>query len=239
MKGYETMKKQELLLLARKAKLRGRSRMSKQELTEALAALSAPAGKKPSVSSARAEPPAPVPAPAQPIPSPELPYLLGEHRACLLPQSPRKAFLYWEAAQDRIDEALRELAAPAARLVLRVYEWVGTGRLIQSHEVNGRLGSWYIDLNRPGMDIWAELVLEAEGRFALLLSSNRVRLPREEPSEEVESLWMTRRRHFEEIFRLSGGAPGGATSRGGYHGRLGRVGVDVTSWGAGKKEDTE
>jgi hypothetical protein len=58
--------------------------------------------------------------------------------------------------------------------------------------------------------------------------SNRIRLPDGTPSETVDTLWMTRRKEYEEIFRLSGGRLEDG-ERGSAYGPRG-PGVPVSSW---------
>lgn len=195
MERYLKMKKEELAALAREAGLKGRSTMTKAQLARALADLSAAV--EPAPSAVPASVPAdrivkgPIPAAEPEIP--HLPDLLGQTRLCLLPQTPTTAFAYWELEED-----------PSGELLLRIYALPG-GREIMVREATRRQGSLYIHLPGAAMEIEGELVFTGPGGSGLLARSNRIRLPYDTPSEEVDTLWMTRRRDFEEIYRLSGG----------------------------------
>lgn len=221
MERYMRMKKEELAALAKEAGVRGRGRMTKEQLARALAELSEAVepGEAPPGASAppQRDEPAPMPSPA---PAPDLPRYLGENRLCLLPQEPLTAFAYWELGEDLPAELhFRVLSLP-------------DGREMVSGAVGDRLGTYYVHLPVAGMEIEAELGLRGPDGFAALVRSNRVRLPDNAPSEELDTLWMTRHRDYEEIYRLSGGTAGGGPA-GGYG--AGGPGAPVSSW-SGRKE---
>jgi hypothetical protein len=242
MNPLEKLSRKKLEELAAEARIRGRSRMSKQELAEALAALG---------TTIREEPAHDVPA-SVPPPLPEafphsmtgpsgviLPQNLEEDRLCLLPQSPHRAFAYWEVGEERIAEALRKLGADSGRLLLRVHEGEVEGMTLAIEEVHHPIGSYHLKMERSGLQILAELGLEGRsGGYLTLLTSNRIALPRDEPSDEMGSLWMTRRKHFVETFHFPlglgiSGSPGIPGSLGGHAFPF------ISSWpapSAGKKQ---
>jgi len=223
MDRYLKMKKKELEALAGEAGVKGRSRMNKGQLARVLAELS---------KTADAEDLLPASLPiavdqgadwTDPNKAPDLPVYLRESRLCLLPQKPRNAFAYWEMESDLPDNTtFRVLSVP-------------DGDEIMELAVRGRLGSSYINLSRAGMEIESELGVRGPEGFVPFARSNRIRLPDDSPSEELHTLWMTRRREHEEIFRLSGGTRGGEIREGVYGVR--RPGAPLSSWsqGAGRK----
>ncbi len=109
------------------------------------------------------------------------------------------------------------------------------GDEILSESVRGRLGIYYIHLPRSGMEIESELAVPGAQGFTTVARSNRVRLPDDSPSEEFDTLWMTRRKEYEEIFRLSGGDRP-VLEREGVYGPQG-PGVPVSSWPLGRGKD--
>jgi len=224
MERFLKMKKKELEGLAREAGIKGVGKMNKSQLARVLADLSEAVEPKPekvpaSTAFVREGPPA---MPSQAA-APELAVYMGENRLCLLPQEPRTAYAYWELADQRDGEILLQVLS------------VPDGKCLLSERVAGRLGTYYVHLPGAGMEVEAELGTEGPGGFTPLVRSNRIRLPDDTPSEEVDTLWMTRRRDFEEIFRLSGGGLEADDPRRGYGPR--GPGVPVSSWSEkGRKE---
>jgi len=220
MERYLKMKKEALEALAREARVRGRSRMNKKQLARALWELSNAVERDEARLGASLAPLGrPMPEPEPPV-TPDLPAFLGETRLCLLPQKPMTAFAYWEFGDDRREDVtFRVLSFP-------------DGSEVMSTSVRGRLGTFYIHLPRPGMEIESVLGVQGPDGFIELVRSNRIKLPDDAPTEVVDTLWMTRRREFEEIFRLSGGADGKEVKGGGYG--LRGPGVPVSSWSGGE-----
>jgi hypothetical protein len=220
------MKKDQLLALASEAGIKGRSRMNKAQLIEALLeladAVQPPSGQVP----ASVSPPSPEQWPPPPVleSTPELPPLIGESRLVLLPQGPRIAFAYWELTGDAVP----------ADLILQVIS-TETSAGIARFGIGGRAGSYYIKLDRSGQEIEALLGNRTGGTFHQILRSNRIRLPDDSPSKVLPDLWMTRRRDYEEIYRLSTGGPEGAEPAWSHEGY--RRGYPIFSWpGEGRKD---
>jgi hypothetical protein len=217
MERYMKMKKAELAVLAREAGLKGCGKMTKAQLARALADLSEavePMTEKAPASTAFYSERPPLP-PHEAAP-PDLPVYMGENRICLLPQEPRTAFAYWELGEYHQDEILFQVFS------------VPGGDQILSRRVEGRLGTYYIHLPRAGMEIESEIGVRGPDGFVTLARSNRIRLPEDTPSEELDTLWMTRRKEYEEIFRLSGGGLEDDDRGSGYGPR--GPGVPVSSW---------
>jgi len=223
MERYMKMKKTELAVLAREAGVKGRGRMSKAQLARALADLSEAVEPRKEMAPASTafydERPVLPPDEAAP---PDLPAYMGENRLCLLPQEPRTAFAYWELGEYQNEEILFQVFS------------VPGGDQILSRRVEGRLGTYYIHLPQAGLEIESTLGVQGPEGFVTLARSNRIRLPEDTPSDELDTLWMTRRKEYEEIFRLSGGGLEDDERGSGYGPR--GPGVPVSSWaGKGKK----
>jgi hypothetical protein len=219
MENYMKMKKSELADLAREAGVKGRSAMTKAQLARALADLSKAPEPEASVPASAPIPREQTPSPPAHPETPDLPPYLGENRLCLLPQKPTIAFAYWELAEE-----------PQGDTFLRVVS-VPDGGEVMSRQASARLGTFYIHLPRAGMEIESELGVRGPDGFIPVARSNRIRLPDDTPSEELDTLWMTRRREYEEIFRLSGGTREGEVRESTYGVR--GPGVPVTSWTQG------
>jgi hypothetical protein len=223
---YHGMKRNDLLALAAEAGVKGRSRMTKTQLIEALLKLAEavePVSEQIAASDTPRTPDEWPPPPVQER-TPELPPLLGESRLVLLPQGPKIAFAYWELTGD---------AVPGG-LVLKVMS-IQTGIGIALHEIAGRTGSYYIRLDQSGQEIEAILGNQTGGEFHQMLRSNRIRLPDDSPSEELPTLWMTRRKDYEEIYRLSVG--GQETGEPGWAYEEYRKGYPIFSWPGERKKD--
>lgn len=187
-------KKAELLAIAKQAGVKGRHRMTKKQLLEALEHFAKTSGAFGNRVPSSAPPAGSAPEAAPSFPSaspPGLQPLLGESRIALLPQGPRTAFAYWETGDEGSgDLALEVSSAP-------------DGARIARHAVAGRTGSFYLHLDRSGLTIEAILGTVKEGRFRPVLRSNRIRLPDDSPSEELPEFRMTRKDGFFEISPIS------------------------------------
>jgi hypothetical protein len=223
---YYEMKRDQLLALAAEARIKGRSRMKKAQLVEALLKLADAVEKASGQIPGSGFPPASGewPPPSVPELTPELPPLLGDSRLVLLPQGPKIAFTYWELAEDAVP----------ADLVLQVVS-VQTGAGIALYGIAGRTGSYYIRLDRSGQEIEALLGSRTGGVFKQILRSNRIRLPDDSPSADLPDLWMTRRKDYEEIYRLSMGGAGRA-EQAWFHEEY-RKGYPTFSWPGQRRKD--
>ncbi len=122
-----------------------------------------------------------------------LPARYDEDRIVLLIRDPHWCFCWWELTPF----SRAQLDAPTtvgARL--RFYdvtsvEWDGRNHRAKFDlEVGQDVGSWYVELGRPGARFVAELgLLGHDGRWACVARSNRVDMPRAQASESVDSAW--------------------------------------------------
>jgi len=154
---------------------------------------SAPA--KPSSSAGKARPNA-----SSPAPTPEeflsldrtereLPLEYGETKVVLLVRDPEWIFAYWE-----INSATRKkYGIPKGRhnktLVLRVIELDDDDNMVNSYDVgvNDHTASWYVKIDHPNHRYIVELgLLEEEGGFDVIATSNEVQVPRRTIAEETD-----------------------------------------------------
>lgn len=196
--------KTELLDLAKRAGLRGYSRLSKAALIQALAPHktpgAAPGSETPRPSAALEAPPPPAPAEVRLNNEPALPARYGVTELVALPVDPFMVHLYWELTPDAIDAARRSLGAAwdGAVQVLRGYDvaWIefdGTNAHRQFDlEVGGDVGNWYVHLWGPEQSLFFDIGWRArDGRFVAATRSNLVQTPRNAPCETGEERWMT------------------------------------------------
>jgi hypothetical protein len=144
----------------------------------------------------------------------DLPMEYREDRIVLMARDPYWAFAYWEATLTGLCQAQDLLGVgEAARLTLRLFgreELPKSGGSVDEWlmdvEVYERIGNWYLDLGRPGWGVVAELGMKVpEGRFVAIARSNRVCLPLDGPSSLLDEEWLGETGEFEEIYRRSGG----------------------------------
>ncbi len=194
----------ELFDLAKRAGLRGYSRLSKAALIQALAPHetpgAAPGSETPGPSAALEAPPSPAPTEVRLNDEPALPARYGVTELVALPVDPFMVHLYWELTPDAIHAARRSLGAAwdGAVQVLRGYDvaWIefdGTNAHRQFDlEVGGDVGNWYVHLWGPEQSLLFDIGWRArDGRFVAAARSNPVQTPRNAPCEAGEERWMT------------------------------------------------
>lgn len=151
----------------------------------------ATARKAPARASAEPVSPAPTPEELRALEEDEreLPLEYGETKVVLLVRDPEWIFAYWE-----IDTATRrKYAIPKGRhnktLILRVIELDDDDDVVNSYDVgvNDHTASWYVRIDHPDHRYIVELgVLEKEGGFDVIATSNEVRVPRRTIAEETD-----------------------------------------------------
>jgi hypothetical protein len=125
-------------------------------------------------------------------------------RIRLLPQSPRRIYLYWELARDPFDPLRRVFGqADGYRLVVRLTD-LDTGET-SLHEASVTRSQWFDAL--PDHSYRAEVGLYAPGRpFIRLLTSNTKRTPRASVSLRTEPLpeWHVTAEQFSRVLDDAG-----------------------------------
>jgi len=131
--------------------------------------------------------------------SPILPDSYGDNRLVILPRDPYWFFAYWEVTPERAG-ALRAEYGPelwdSATLVLRVYDSTasadGSGPYFDVDIPDRWARQWYVQVPASGRAYVVDLGLRLpDGRFILLLKSNRITLPLGHISDLTDNSWMT------------------------------------------------
>lgn len=141
-----------------------------------------------------------------------LPASYGENELVLLVRDPWWLFAYWEVTQGRQEEVERDLRRAGHRdwkTVLRVYDVtqcsLAKPRSFFDIELNFYTDNWYIDVGLPDREWMAQLGLRAaDGRFFVLVSSNKVRTPSFGISDVLDEEWMLPEDVYYRLIGLSG-----------------------------------
>ncbi|HSB80420.1 MAG TPA: DUF4912 domain-containing protein [Candidatus Methylomirabilis sp.] len=189
LEALRRLSRRQLLALARRQGLRGRSRLKKEELLLALGAALGILSAEPAV------PPAPARLDREDLP---LPDAYGKDRLVLLPIDPYWVHAYWELSAPRVSDSPRGSGeAGDARYILRVYDvtfiqFDGTNaRGFFDIEISRTAGNWYINLWSPGKSLCAEVGLgRPDGSFSPLVRSNVIQTPPTSSSPRTEERWI-------------------------------------------------
>jgi hypothetical protein len=210
--------RRELLALAGKAQVRGRHRMSKDQLLAAIGSLAT----APSPEAGRAAQPGRRKSPPRAEREPsltnltELPSSYGRTRLTLMAIDPYRIHAYWEVTPRDHEAVLARLGPErtAAHWVLRFHDVTYMdfdGTNAQSHfdvPIDLSAGNWYVSLWSSEKSYCADIgALAASGRFEIACRSNFVQTPRAEPSPHYRPEWL----HVEELGMPSGPLPMTAT----------------------------
>jgi len=120
-------------------------------------------------------------------------------------------FAYWEIDPQRERAAriqLRPDEVPGMESVLRVYNVTGTrypdepANSYFDISLSGLATNWYIHTNAPNASFIVELGLRtAQGRFIMLVRSNRVETPPDGPSSVIDDQWSVSDEVFTQLFQ--------------------------------------
>lgn len=134
--------------------------------------------------------------------APSIPDSYGDNRLVLLTRDPLCFFSYWEFTPDRIDKLRQDHGADVwdrGILILRVYDvthfpqdGVGSASHFDVDLPHRDTRQFYVKVEQPGHSYIVELGLrQPDGRFLLLLRSNRVRLPAGRVSDKTDLTFMS------------------------------------------------
>ena len=136
-----------------------------------------------------------------------LPYSYNETKLVLLVRDPYTLYSFWDFSADTWNWFQGfSRKQRGVRSVLRVHN-LNQGT---THDLDAGLEAknWYIHAHLPDTSFEAELgLVEPSGKFHSIVRSNRVKTPRDAPSEVVDGDWAGD--DAEEIYRLSGGGKTG------------------------------
>lgn len=126
----------------------------------------------------------------------KLPFSYDETKIVLLPRDPKWAFCYWDFSKK--DYELLRTEYKGRRMILRVIK--ADGGVVFDTEVNAFAKNWYIKVPFSGAKYYVKLgILDKEGRFKVLASSNTVEIPRYGISKEIDTQWMEVKEYYEII----------------------------------------
>ena len=223
-------KKTELVELARSLKLKGYSKLKKDELVSLILSSakksagvsSPPASQKEKTTKLIKESldktkTAPAPSSVQKhdqaveegilVEEIFIPHRYNETRITALVKDPEWVYTYWDIESN----AVARLGLRDCRLAVRVYDVTdlsfdgGNAHYHFDIDVTVDSGSWFIKIPESNRNYCLEIgYFDSEGRFQTLARSNVVSVPRSGVSEVYDEKWMV----VEELFHLSGGHGG-------------------------------
>lgn len=140
----------------------------------------------------------------------QLPGGYGDHKVVLLVRDPWWIFAYWEVDPHRERAARTQFLpeeVPGMESVLRVYNVTGVDYPSQPANsffdisLSGLATNWYIHTNAPNSSFIVELGLRTgQGRFLMLVRSNRVNTPPDGPSDVIDGEWSVSDEAFTQLF---------------------------------------
>lgn len=146
----------------------------------------------------------------------ELPFSYNKTKLALMIRDPYSIFCYWDFSSETWNWT-QSILSSGCRTVLRVLEVTGVdypnAKALSFYDIDVSLDArnWYVHVNKPDSEWIFELgMIDSNGEFHLIVRSNRVRTPRDMPSDVVDSEWMTL--DFDELYALSGGFGYGLSS---------------------------
>ncbi|HHW12045.1 MAG TPA: DUF4912 domain-containing protein [Firmicutes bacterium] len=219
--------REELLSLARKLKIKNRSRMKKDELIESLNLVfkqnqtTAEAHAKAAAEKKTPEPvyttglsPQTYPPPPGEEPRFPLPSSYNETSITLLIRDPFWLYTYWDFSRE-VKENLEKMFGDWQRtpLSLRVWEEQESGGMEPGFfnvPVNPVTGHWYLNV-QPNRRYTVELgYIAPSGEFVALARSNTVVTPRATVSEVIDEEWMLVEEDFRRLYQLAGDPQAGS-----------------------------
>lgn len=148
----------------------------------------------------------------------DLPYSYNKTMLILMVRDPYCIFGYWDYSGETWNQiqSLRQ-GNPSLTMILRIYDVTDVhfnGQNPNSYydiPVTFDSKNWYVHVNQPNRDWIFDLALrDSNGNYHLIARSNRVKTPRDAPSDVIDEDWMVS--DFDEIYELSGGSQFGLSS---------------------------
>ncbi|MBI4387876.1 MAG: DUF4912 domain-containing protein [Candidatus Omnitrophica bacterium] len=154
----------------------------------------------------------------QPVPTqwangaPELPHSYNVTRLVLMVRDPYTVFCYWDFSSETWSwiQGLFKKHHGNLKVILRIYDVTNIefdgSHSNSSHDIDVSLEAknWYAHVSVPNREWVFDLALiSSSGDYYLIVRSNRVRTPRDGPSDVIDENWMIA--DFDRIYALSGG----------------------------------
>lgn len=146
----------------------------------------------------------------------------GDHKIVLMVKDPWWIYAYWETQPEQERQVRRQLRpeeVSGLRAVLRVYDVTGRNYPDEGANrwfditVSDLAMNWFIHVNAPNRSFIVELgLLTAQGRFLMLVRSNRVTTPRFGPSDVLDEAWMVTDEAYWRLFGMTAGVGLGSSA---------------------------
>lgn len=200
--------KKELLDIATKKGIVGRSKMTKPELIAAIEPFftaAAPEEAKIEEVGYSINPPAPTYTPPKKDEYPIPPYY-NVDTLNFMPVDPSKEFAYWEISDHTFNRIKSQLRISHSSLHLKVFLNNGGVTSEAANVSVDRIGNWYFNIYAPDTEMWSEIgLIDSNGAFHTILKSNTVKMPADKVSDIVdEETWMTIGKGLDKLYELSG-----------------------------------
>jgi hypothetical protein len=119
----------------------------------------------------------------------ELPMGYGDGRLVALVRDPETLYLYWDFAQQQVEQAFIGLGA--ARAVVKLWNVRSPGEaLVRESEIHLGTRGWYLRELPPGTELRVEVWAVGEKGARLLRAARPVRLPPVAPSDQLEAFYL-------------------------------------------------
>ena len=149
----------------------------------------------------------------------DLPFSYNITKLVLMARDPYWIFCYWDFSHDTWNwtQDICRSKAGYIRGILRVYDVTDlkfnglNANNFFDLDVSLEARNWYVHVNGANREWIFDLALvDSDGKFYLIARSNRVKTPRDTPSDVIDEEWMIS--DFDEIYALSGGFGRGLSS---------------------------
>lgn len=141
-----------------------------------------------------------------------LPYSYQKTMIVALVRDPLWLYAYWDFTKETwmwITQLFHE--NPNSKAAIRLHNL--TQKSNRDFEISLDARQWYMEPGCPGDEIELELgIVDPNGNFYSIATSNRIRIPLNGPSSVIDPLWAPT--HFDEFYRLAGGSSSNGSAAG-------------------------
>ena len=133
----------------------------------------------------------------------DLPFSYNETKLIVLVRDPEWAYAYWDFSGETW-QWIQDFKHRDPKIAFKIRVHNIDQKSFWDCDVDVEAKNWYLNLGIPNTTFELELgFIDSYGRFHLIAKSNRIKTPRNGPSDKIDEQWMTD--DFEELYRLSGG----------------------------------
>lgn len=212
--------KKELMNLAAKKKVSGRSSMTKEQLIAALEPLYSKSTVSPKGRKSKAKETENLSSDTfvgyDSTPKTEVKHIkkdeypipthYNKDTLVLMPVDPSKEYIYWEISDVTLNKFKSELRLSETRLLLKVFSQYNNVVTETASVSVERMGNWYFNIYAPDTLIWSELgIIDSNGAFHKILKSRVLKMPADKVSDVVDNeTWLTLGGDLDKLYQLSG-----------------------------------